>query len=147
MSSFKFRLETVLQYRETSEKKAIAAQARAEKEYVNKLEQLEQVKHKLESSMQQDTNSWFDAVNNLMYQELLSARVAEYKNEVNDALHKFEQCRQKTIKVRRQKMILQNLKQNQYNNYTYEKNKAEQNEIDDIAVRMRSWNQTHHTRG
>jgi len=143
MTKFKFRLEPVLQHREKKEQQATLAQARAYREYLTHLELLQKARNELEGSLRADIgNDYFDTVNALMYREFLKAKVTEREQSVDKASRNLEKCRQKTIEARKQKLMLEKLKQNQLARYMRYLNKMEQKEIDELATKMSLRNQS-----
>lgn len=138
MTKFKFQLEPVLQYRETKEQRAAMAQSSAYREYLSCVQCLEKTKIDMENSLHNDETetNYFDALNTLMYREFLKKKVIEEQKTVDRAWQRFEKCRQKTIEARKQKLILEKLKQSRLNRYIQQFKKTEQKHIDELAAQI-----------
>lgn len=137
MTKFKFQLEPVLQHRETKEQQAVLAQTMAHREYINCLDNLNQTKDQLEDSIRSHTQQdYFDVVNSLMYRQLLKIRITEQKGKADTARRDFELCRKNTVEARKQKLIIEKLKQNKYLQHVREANRLEQKLIDEMAGQL-----------
>jgi flagellar FliJ protein len=137
MEKFNFRLEPVLKERERKEQQTALAQVKAHQEYLRRMEELEATMSHEEQLMETGIgNDSFDAMNKLMYLNVLRSKITKQKKRVNDQQQTLEECRNNAIQARKEKLILEKLKQNQYTSFRQQQNKIEQKENDEFATLM-----------
>ncbi|MTI86006.1 MAG: flagellar export protein FliJ [Firmicutes bacterium] len=137
MKNFKFQLEPVLQHRENNEQQAALAQASAHQKYLSQLSCLNKTRMNLETSLQTElSGDCFDVLHNTMYRQWLKNKVIQEEKSADTAYQKFKKCRQKTLEARKQKLILEKLKENQFATHVERQNKAEQKQFDELATQV-----------
>lgn len=145
MKRFSFRLEPVLEYRSGREEKAIQEQSRARKKYVEQLDKLENICHKLKGALEAETGSITaeECLFRSLYIDRLKGDRVSQEKEVAVALRELEKKRQKMIDARRDRLALQKLKDKQYGQYVKDMERAETKAIDDQCMvmtgRKREW--------
>ncbi len=137
MKNFKFQLEPVLQHRENKEQQAALTQASAHQKYLSQLSCLNKTRMNLETSLQTElSGDCFDVLHNTMYRQWLKNKVVQEEKSVDTAYQKFKKCRRKTLEARKQKLILEKLKENQFATHIEKQNKAEQKQLDELAAQV-----------
>ncbi|MFZ5632066.1 MAG: flagellar FliJ family protein [Bacillota bacterium] len=133
MKRFSFRLEPVLEYRSEKEEKAILEQSLAQKEYLEQLSILEDIRHRLDDAMETGTDSFAvgECLARSLYIDRLTAFQARQEKVVDGAFRELEKKRQKVIKARKDRLALQNLKDRLHEKYVKELNRWEAKAIDD----------------
>lgn len=139
MQKYTFRLEPVLQYRAGLEQDALFKKARAQEELSLRQEALEHTRHMICRAMDTDQGSCInpaDSLNSFLYREYLTNCAAEQEVSVAGAECELELRRQALIEARREKMVLEKLKERQFNSYQKQLNILEQRKNDEIATAM-----------
>ena len=137
MKKFTFRLETVLQQRIDHEQQKLLAQSRAQQLYQQRQEALAAAKTALEQSY---SDSGGQALNNrlhsAMYREHLVNRLNNQMHLTQLAEQKLNEARRQTMEARKQRLVLEKLKEKQFNDYQYQANLAEAKLTDELATGM-----------
>jgi len=148
MTKFRFQLQPVLQHRESKERQAALAQANAYQKYLTKLDSLNNTRMNLEKSLQTEPGGdCFDVLNSTMYRQLLKNKVMQEEKSVDSAYQKLKKCRRKTLEARKQKLILEKLKDNQLAAHIKMQDKAEQKQFDELAAQVTLRNQSNPIQG
>ncbi|WP_194174805.1 flagellar export protein FliJ [Desulfofundulus thermobenzoicus] len=137
MRRFNFRLQPVLQLREQREEQALLAHSRARQEYLNRLEELNRTSSLLEKSFEQccmGTLQPEEELHLLLWRELLIQDRDRRREEVHRAGQKLDECRAEALHARRDRMILQKLRERQLHAHTLMENRAEQRETDEMGL-------------
>ncbi len=144
MTKFKFKLEPVLQHRESKEKQAVLAQADAQQKYFSLLDSLNKTRDNFERSLKATNNGdCFDILNNIMYRQYLKNKMIKEEKKVSKAHQQLQKCRKRTLEARKQKLIMEKLKENQLAHHIKEENSKEQKQLDEMANQIILRNQTY----
>lgn len=137
MQRYRFRLESVLQHRAGLEQNALLAKARAQEELYLRQEALEHTRHLISQAMDTDQGgcvSPADSLNSFLYREYLTNCVAEQEVSVAGAECELDHRHQALVEARREKMMLEKLKERQLNSYQKQINIEEQSKNDEMAM-------------
>ncbi|MBE3587832.1 MAG: flagellar export protein FliJ [Thermoanaerobacteraceae bacterium] len=137
MRRFNFRLQPVLQLREQREEQALLAHSRAQQEYLKRLEELDRTSSLLEKSFAHCCTGSIqpeEELHLLLWRELLIQDRDRRREEVHRAGQKLDQCRAAALEARRERMVLQKLKERQLHAHTLMENRAEQKETDEMGL-------------
>ncbi|AEG15349.1 flagellar export protein FliJ [Desulfofundulus kuznetsovii DSM 6115] len=141
MRKFHFRLQPVLQFREQKEEQAILAHSRAQREYLDRVEELNRTTSLLEESFAGCSVGPMRPENEfhlVLWREWLINDRNRCREEVARANEKLMRCRMEAFEARRQRMVLQRLKEKQLHAHILQANRAEQKETDEQGLR-RFW--------
>lgn len=137
MKRFNFHLEPVLQHRAGLEQGALRARVRAEEELALNREALAQTRNLLSRSMETVPGELInpaDGLNNFLYREHLASCAVKQAESVAGAESDLEQCHHKLLEARKDKLVLEKLKEKQYQHYQFQLNSAEQKLNDELAM-------------
>ncbi|MGB9804252.1 flagellar export protein FliJ [Desulfofundulus sp.] len=139
MRKFRFRLQPVLQFREQKEEQALLAHSRAQREYLDRVEELNRTNSLLEESFTV-CNEGPMRLENQFHLQLWRERLINDRDcrreDVARAGEKLERCRMEALEARHQRMILQKLKEKQLQAHILEANRADQKEVDEQGLRL-----------
>lgn len=145
MKKFSFRLEPVLKHRSEKEERTILEQSVAQGEYDKQLSILEKISISLNKL--RDTVSGEltvdDCLTRTLYIEYLETSLLKQERVVNNALKELERKRMAVIQARKDKLVLQKLKDKLYESYKQELNIWEAKLTDDqctaLVYRRKEW--------
>ncbi len=137
MKKFAFRLETVLQQRIESEQQKLLAQSRAQHLYQERQAELAATKTALEQSYNDSGGQALNSrLHSAMYREHLVNRMSNQMRLAQLAEQKLNEARRQTMEARKQRLVLEKLKEKQFNDYQYQLNLAEAKLTDELATGM-----------
>lgn len=138
-TNFKFRLQKVLDYRETVE-------IRKKEEMAKALKHLEEEKRALSTLMDEKECTFFKMndrsnkgisagylVQYNKYLESLNVFIDKQKANLGNAEKNVEECRGNLIKASRNKRIMYKLKDKCYDRFVYQLNRDQEKEVEDIV--------------
>lgn len=131
---FNFRLEPALKHRQALEEQAVTALASAHRELIASRENLLKTTALLEETYRETAPGSFDLAENLrlsFYRESLASARRCQEEEVSRAGTRVEQCRSLAVERRRDRLVLEKLREKKYAAYRQEANRAEQKEFDE----------------
>lgn len=137
MHRYRFRLEPVLQHRAGLEQNALLEKARAQEELYLRQEALEHTRHLISQAMDTDQGGWVspaDSLNSFLYREYLTNCVVEQEVSVTGAECELDRRHQALVEARRDKMMLEKLKERQLNSYQKQLSIEEQSKNDEMAT-------------
>ncbi|MEW5953975.1 MAG: flagellar FliJ family protein [Bacillota bacterium] len=137
MKRFDFRLEPLLQYRTGLEKGALLEKVRAQEELSQCREVLEQTCNLLDRALDSARGEKFDpldGLNNVLYREFLAGCKHRQELQVAGAETELERRRQMLVEARRDKLVLEKLKEKQFCSYRKELHNFEQKSNDELAM-------------
>lgn len=133
MKRFLFRLEPVLKHRSEKEEKAIMAQALTQKKYQDELGILEAIRQSLrsvkETGMERVTAQ--ECLARSLYIDYLTSSQARQEEVVQSTVRELEKRRRAVIEARKDKLVLQKLKEKFHRKHIEELNRWEAKTIDD----------------
>lgn len=136
MKKFQFRLEQVLEQKINLEEQTLLEQVKAQQDCIEYEQELETSKEKLEQVVR---FSELDAkpdeqMHSLMYREHLQLTIQRQARLLNRALEILELRKEASVKARQERMVLERLKEKQWNEYKEMELYIEQKEIDELAT-------------
>lgn len=133
VKGFSFRLEPVLKYRKDKEEMAVMAQSVAQKEHQDQLNILEDIRQRLEAAREDmpDRITAEECLARWLYIDFMADSQARQEDVVDRACRELEKRRQAVAEARRDKLVLQKLKDRQYRKYTEKLNRLEAKYTDD----------------
>lgn len=137
MKRFNFHLEPVLQHRVGLEQGALQARVRAEEKLTLNREALAQTQNLLSQSMETVPGELInpaDGLNDFLYREHLASCAVKQAESVAGAESNLERCHHKLLEARKDKLVLEKLKEKQYQQYQFQVNSAEQKTNDELAM-------------
>lgn len=143
MPRFSFRLEPVLDFRGQIERSASQRLATAQREYDLRVEALAETRCRLEAvlgSVLETEGATVDVAAGLhrtLLQQFLADRMEVQSESVVRAGQKVEECRNDLVEARRDRLVLEKLKEKRYFEYLAEMATAEQKLSDDLAQRKK----------
>lgn len=138
MRKFTFRLEPVLKCRRAAEEQAAVALARAQREYQQCRESLGRTEDLLRQACAEPVPGRYDLTDGLhlsLYREHLAFVRRCQEEEVKKAGLRVEECRSFTVEKRREKLLLEKLREKKFAGYREEMNRAEQKELDEHGAK------------
>ncbi len=142
LKKFSFRLEPLLKYRSDREERAVMNQARTQKEYQDRLDVLENINIKLknawEAGLERATAD--ECLARSLYIDYLAASRDRQEKAVESTLGELEERRRAVVEARKDKLVLEKLKEKLYLKNMDEHNRWEIKTIDDqcTAINHRS---------
>ncbi len=137
MKKFNFRLETVLQLRINNEQQKLLAQSRAQRLYQERRAAMAKTQTALEQTYDLDDGQAVNAQLHLaMYREHLKNLLDNQMHLTKIAEQKLNDARRQTMEARKERLVLEKLKERQFNDYCYQLNLAEAKFTDELATGM-----------
>ncbi|GBF33192.1 flagellar protein FliJ [Desulfocucumis palustris] len=136
MKKFLFRLEPVLKQRLLREEQAILEFAEAQREYFRELQRLEEVNASFERAVGEagEKADGIDVINKSLYIEYLKNSLLKCHIFVEKSSGKMEKKRAAMADARKDRLVMEKLKQNQYLRFINDLNAAEQKILDEIGT-------------
>jgi flagellar FliJ protein len=145
MKRFRFRLQRVLDARESEEKQvqrrlgeALAAVAEQER-LLGELRSELQTQREATRGLVKGRMRAGEALDHIRWEQALLSRIAERERELELAQKQAEEIREELVEVRRRKKVLENLKEKQWQEHLEAFKAQQQNLLDDIGSRSASW--------
>lgn len=142
MRRFSFRLQPVLLLREKREEEALTALARARGEFYRKLEEMEVTAALLEESLEdapRGTLSPEELFHLALWRQHLDAMREAREEEVTRAKENLTACRRRAEAARREKLVLEKLKEKQLRAHLQGEARAAQKELDEKGLQAVWW--------
>ncbi|MEW6423392.1 MAG: flagellar export protein FliJ [Bacillota bacterium] len=136
-------MEPVLKHRRALEEQAAAALAQAQREFICCRENLLKTRALLQETFAETEPGRFDVVSGLqmsLYREHLTFTRNCQEEEVKKAGARVEECRSTAVEKRREKLVLEKLRQKKYAAYCAEMNGVEQKEYDEQGTQRAGYN-------
>ncbi len=143
MPKFLFRLEPVLGFREQVEQSASQRLAAAQKEYDLWVEARTETRRRLEAIMEPVPEKGMASVDvagglhRMLFQQFLTNRMETQLENMVKAGRQMEECRNDLVEARRERLVLEKLKEKKYFEYLSGVAAAEQKLSDDLAQRKK----------
>ncbi len=136
MKRFSFRLEPVLKQREMKEENAILAFSSAQQEYLHSMQLLNDIAATLERTTGEslDNPDACEIINKALYIDYLNKRLLQCETAVTKAGRVLEEKRAMMIDARKDRMVIDRLKQNQFTAYIDNLNNMEQKALDEMGT-------------
>ncbi|MCL6558729.1 MAG: flagellar export protein FliJ [Firmicutes bacterium] len=137
MRRFTFRLETVLRHKKALEEQATVTLAKAQEEFRRCWENLLRTNALLEQTFKEPATGGFDLTEVMhlaFYREHLNERRKLQEEEVGRAKAKLKEQRTQVVARRRDKLLLEKLREKEFAAYRIELFRAEQKELDEQGV-------------
>lgn len=137
MAGFKFRLEQVLRRRAEKEASAEQALAAARREYEKRLALLEDTRQRLEtvsSGSRRDELDVLEEMHLSFYMASLNKKIKTQEKNVRKAGFLVDKRRSEAVRARRERQVMEKLKEKQLQDYMREEAAREQKETDELAL-------------
>lgn len=146
MAVYKFRLQKLLDYKESLEqekKNQLSIAVKRLEEEKNKILELKSMLKSMDSKFHQKTSEGL-SVNKLKilanYIDYYKRRIKEQKIKIKMAEDYVSICREELIKASREKKMIEKLKDKNYNKFLYNEQKNEEKLVDDLVSYKESSN-------
>lgn len=136
MKKFQFNLQPVLEQRNKKEQQALLHQSRVEQLYRERLALLEKSQQSLQSCMNMTVKSPQMEIQRLLYQDHLQLQIHHQSQLVRQAKSSLDQACQKTLQARQERMVLEKLKERQWEQYTQHIRLQEAKQTDELATML-----------
>lgn len=119
MKRFSFRLEPVLKNRTDNEERAVVAQTAAQREYRGQLALMEKIRLDLRNAREAASGKMTveDFLSRSLYIDYLAVSLAKQEEVVEKARRDLEKKRLTVIQARKDKLVLQKLKEKLYQDH------------------------------
>ncbi|WP_169719357.1 flagellar export protein FliJ [Desulfovirgula thermocuniculi] len=137
MRRFSFRLQPVLKLREKREEEALTALARAQSEFYRQLEEMERISSLMEESLEaapRGTLSPEELFHLAVWRQHLDSARETREEEVARARERLAACRERAEAARREKLVLERLREKQLRAHLREEARAAQKELDEKGI-------------
>lgn len=133
LKGFSFRLEPVLKYRKDKEEMAVMAQSLAQKEYQDQLKILEDIRKSLEEAREVMPGriTAEECLARWLYIDRMTESQSRQEEVVDRTCRELEKKRRAVAEARKDKLVLQKLKDRQYRKYIDKLNRLEAKYTDD----------------
>lgn len=134
MISYRFKMEKVLEFKSSVEKTKVEDYARInirlskEQEHLEDLETQYQDRHKMAATDLNQMKLQF------LYKEQLKSQLSTQKSKVDEISISLEQARGRLVEARKDRKIMENLKEKDKERFTQAVNMQEQKELDDMSI-------------
>lgn len=136
MKKFLFRLEPVLKQREMIEEQAVLEFAEAQREYLKELNRLNEVNDSLDRVMGEARKKAdaIDVIHKTLYIEYLGNNLKKCHAFVEKSSNNMEKKRNAMVDARKDRLVMEKLRQNQYMQFIDELNSIEQKRLDEMGT-------------
>ncbi len=133
MRRFRFRLEPVLKCRAVKEEQKIQALARAQREEVEREEQLKAAAEEYSESMKEDGKTLWELQQWAVYRDLLRREVRTKASELDLAAERVAECRAELLDARQDRLTVEKVKERRYAVFLEEEACKERRENDEVS--------------
>jgi flagellar FliJ protein len=140
MKEFNFKLESVLDYRKTTEKEKVQSYVKKKQEFEQEqsnLEKLEKTYAKNISDITDGATGKMDFEKQMQYYRYLENTKHKIKNQkkvIHEKTEKLNQAEEELIEAKKEVKIMEKLKTKKKEEYEQEQRKVEQNTLDEFAT-------------
>lgn len=136
---FDFRLEPILKYRIGEEETAKRAHFQAQEDYLRRNAELEKTNSVLDEVLGMENSGSLDirdGFNIMLYRDMLVNTRDRQRKEVATAREKVVTARQIVVEARRQRLVIEKLKEKRYQEYKKEAALVEQKNMDECGQQL-----------
>ncbi|RJX20256.1 MAG: hypothetical protein C4570_04235 [Ammonifex sp.] len=133
MGRFYFRLEPVLKCRAVKEEQKIQALARAQREEVEREEQLKAAAEEYLESMKQGGRTLWELQQWAVYRDLLRQQVRAKASELDLAAERVAECRAELLGARQDRLTVEKVKERRYAIFLEEEACKERRQNDEVS--------------
>lgn len=134
MKSYKFKMDKVLEYRENVEKVKVEDFAKITHKLRREEEHLKDLQETLEEKKKVKQEDLYGMKMGFLYREKLKAEVDRQVSKVKEISVKAEAAQHVLIEARKDRKIMEMLKEKDQEKYRLERLSTEQKELDDLSV-------------
>lgn len=133
LKKFSYRLEPLLKYRSEIEEKTVMEQSAAQKQYRDQLGILEDIRNNLKETLEAEIIrvTADECLARSLFIDYLTGSESRQKELVDRSLDDLEKKRAAAVEARRDRLVLQKLKEKLYHKHIEELNRWETKTIDD----------------
>ncbi|OAT79931.1 flagellar export protein FliJ [Desulfotomaculum copahuensis] len=139
MRKFNFHLQPVLQHRERLEDEAAGVHARAQRDYLDHLTEMQETAGRLERTMTGRSGGRLhpgEEFHLLLYRGYLADTLEQQEEAVQQARIRLQQAREEALAARRERLKLETVRDRQWQEFNLEETRAEQKEADEQGLRL-----------
>ena len=134
MKSYKFKMDKVLEYRENVEKVKVEDFAKITHKLRKEEEHLKDLQETLEEKKKVKQQDLYGMKMGFLYREKLKAEVDKQVSKVQEISVKAETAQNVLIEARKDRKIMEMLKEKDQEKYRLDLRNTEQKELDDLSV-------------
>lgn len=134
MKSYKFKMDKVLEYRENVEKVKVEDFAKITHKLRKEEEHLKDLQETLEEKKKVKQQDLYGMKMGFLYREKLKAEVDRQVSKVQEISVKAETAQNVLIEARKDRKIMEMLKEKDQEKYRLDLRNTEQKELDDLSV-------------
>jgi len=132
--SYSFKMEKVLEYRSSVEKNKVEDYAKINILLSEEKEHLDSLESEYTSNAQRKAMNVNEMKMHLLYREKLKNQLNSQKKKVDEIETKLEDARGNLIEARKDRKILEKLKEKDKEKFDAEQASREQKELDDLSI-------------
>jgi flagellar FliJ protein len=132
--NYKYKMEKVLDYRSNVEKHKVEDFARITQKLDQEKKHLDLLEEKLDQKKKEVSTDVNAMKMSFLYKEKLKAELTHQKKKVDDIFHKANDAREVLIEARKDRKIMELLKEKDKDKFQQEMLLKEQKELDDFTI-------------
>mgnify|MGYP002479885693 CR=1 FL=1 len=134
MKNYKYKMDKVLEYRENIEKVKVEDYAKINYKLMKEQEHLSKLQEEFEEKKKKSASDIYGMKMNFLYKEKLKAELDAQVHRVDEISEKAHTARGILIEARKDRKIMEMLKEKDHENFKKEVLAEEQKELDDLSV-------------
>ena len=131
---YKYKMEKVLDYRSTVEKHKVEDYARINQKLDQEKEHLNNLEEEFDQKKKEITTDVNSMKMSFLYKEKLKTELTHQKKKVDEIIHKANDARDVLIEARKDRKIMEILKEKDKEKFHHEMLIREQKELDDFTI-------------
>jgi len=131
---YKYKMEKVLDYRSTVEKHKVEDYARINQKLDQEKEHLVNLEEEFNKKKKEITTDVNSMKMSFLYKEKLKTELSHQKSKVDEIIHKANDAREVLIEARKDRKIMEILKEKDKEKFHHEMLIREQKELDDFTI-------------
>lgn len=131
---YSFKMETVLEYRNNVEKTKVEDYANINILLSSEKEHLDNLETEYKSNTQKKASSVTEMKMNLLYRDKLKNQLSSQQKKIDEISTRLEDARGDLIDARKDRKIMEKLKEKNREKYDADMASREQKELDDISI-------------
>ncbi len=131
---YSFNMEKVLEYRSNVEKTKVEDYAKINILLSSEKDHLDNLETEYNSNTQKKTSSVIEMKMNLLYRDKLKNQLSSQQKKIDEISTRLEDARGDLIEARKDRKIMEKLKEKNKEKYDADMASREQKELDDISI-------------
>lgn len=132
--NYRFKMEKVLEYKSTVEKNKVEDYARINQKLDIEQEHLSDLEFQFDERKKEKLTDVHGLKMQFLYKEKLKTELLHQKKKVDEIIHKADDARENLIEARKDRKIMEMLKDKDREKFNREMLTREQKELDDFSV-------------